>query len=116
MKEIGALLVHGGEIGTDGAEGIGAVFSAEAAGNFLLDLGHADRLLGQVIGERHIVIGHEAPDVVGMGAQTPQEIGCLTLPHAATFAQRRRARIDSIPFGQQVGIGRAEPGDARRRQ
>ena len=46
VKEINALLVQGGQIGSKSAKGIGTVFGSEAAGNFLLDLWHAHRLLG----------------------------------------------------------------------
>jgi len=56
MKEIGALFVQGGEVGTDGAEGVGTVLGSESAGDFLFDLGHANVLLGKVIGEGDVVI------------------------------------------------------------
>lgn len=68
MKEIGALLVERSEIGANGAEGVEAGLSAEAAGDFLFDLGHANRLLGDIVGERDLVIGHEAPNIIGMEA------------------------------------------------
>lgn len=56
MEEVDALLVQGGEVGTDGAEGIGAVHGSETAGIFLFDLGHANGLLSKVIGEGDLVV------------------------------------------------------------
>jgi len=38
VKEITALLVQGGQIGSDRAKGIGTVFGSETAGNLLLDI------------------------------------------------------------------------------
>jgi hypothetical protein len=60
MEEIGALLMHGGEVGTDGAEGVGVVFGSEAAGDFLFDLGHAHGLLGEIVGEGNVVVSGES--------------------------------------------------------
>ena len=55
MEEIVALLMHGGELRVDGAEGVGAVLGSETAGDFLFDLGHANSLLGEVVGERDVI-------------------------------------------------------------
>lgn len=53
MKQIGALLVERSEIGAkDGAkdgEVIETGLGAEAAGDFLLHLGHAHGLLGDIV-------------------------------------------------------------------
>lgn len=51
MKLIGALLVERSEIGANGAEGFAAGLSAEAAGDILFDLGHANRLFGDIAGK-----------------------------------------------------------------
>lgn len=48
------MVSAGRQITTDTAEGFGAVPGAEAARDFLLDLGHADGPLPGVIGERHV--------------------------------------------------------------
>ena len=48
MEEIRALLVHGRQIGANGAEGVEAPRGAEATGNFLFDLGANWKILGAV--------------------------------------------------------------------
>jgi len=39
VEEVGTLLVEGGEIGAQGAEGFEACLGTKAAGDFLFDLG-----------------------------------------------------------------------------
>ena len=95
MKEIGALFVESSEIGSNGAEGIETRLGTEAAGDLLFDLGHAHRLLGDVVGERDVVIGREAPDIVGMDAQAVDEIDRLALFGSAAFAGHRCTRVGS---------------------
>jgi hypothetical protein len=51
VEEVGALLVEGSEVGTNSAESLKASLDSEAAGDFLFDLGHADGLLGGIVGE-----------------------------------------------------------------
>jgi hypothetical protein len=51
MEEISALLAQGVEVRADDAEGLSAPEGAKAAGDLLLDLGHAHGLFGEVIGE-----------------------------------------------------------------
>ena len=83
-----------------------------AAGDFLFDLGHTHGLLGDIIGERNVVIIHEAPDIVGIGAQTVKEIEGFALPGFAAFAGRRRTRIDGLSLGENPSIGRSIVRDA----
>jgi len=85
LKEVGVLLVQGGEVGTDGAEGIGAVLGSESAGDFLFDLRHTDGLFGQVIGKGDTVVKSKAPDVIRIGAQSPDQVGGLALFGPARF-------------------------------
>lgn len=85
VEEIYALLVQGGEVGAKGAEGIGAVLGSEAAGDFLFDLGHANGLFGEVVGKGDMMIGGEAPDIVGVMAQAAQEVCCLALSCSPAF-------------------------------
>ncbi len=86
VEEIGALLAQGVEVRADGAEGLSARQGAKAAGDLLLDLGHAHGLLGEVVGERHPGVGHEAQHIVGVGAQSVEQIDGLALPRAAASA------------------------------
>ena len=116
MKEIGALLVEGGEIGADGTEGVEACLGAETAGDFLFDLGHANRLLGDIVGEGDVVIGHEAPNIIGMDAQAVDEIERLALAGSAASARRRSARVGGFAVGKNPGMSGAVVRDALRRQ
>lgn len=54
LEEVTALLAQGGEIGAVDAERVGALGGAEAAGDFLLEFGHADIAFGLVVVERHL--------------------------------------------------------------
>ena len=112
MEEIGALLAQGVEVRADGAEGLSASQGAKAAGDLLLDLGHAHGLLGEVVGERHSEIGHEAQYIIGVGAQPVEQIDGLALPRAATLARRRRAWIGGLARGDDLQVEGAEMGDA----
>lgn len=89
VEDISTLLVHGSEVGADGAERIGAVFCSEAAGDFLFDLGHTNGLFGEVVGEGDIVIGGESPDIVGVEAQAQEQVGGLALSRSAPVARFR---------------------------
>jgi hypothetical protein len=52
MEEISALLAQGVEVRADDAEGLSAREGAKAAGDLLLDLGHAHGLFGKLFGDR----------------------------------------------------------------
>ena len=116
MEEIGALLVHGGEVGADGAEGIGAVLGSEAAGDFLFDLGHANGLFGEVVGERDIVVGGESPDIVGVEAQAQEQVCCLALSRSTALAGFRDERIDGFTGNKDLVITSAKIRKPVRRQ
>ena len=87
MKEIMALLVHCCQIGADSAKGFGALLGSKAAGDFLFHLRHAHRLLGEVIRKGDAVLGSEAPDIIGRGAQAPEEVGRLALSRSSAFSR-----------------------------
>ena len=95
MEEISALLAQGVEVRADDAEGLSAPEGAKAAGDLLLDLGHAHGPFGEVVGERHPGVGHEAQHIVGVGAQPVEQIDGLALARAAALA--RRWRVDWRP-------------------
>jgi hypothetical protein len=43
------------------------------------------------------VVGHESPDIVGVGAQAVDEMGWRALLGFAALAGRRRARVVGVP-------------------
>jgi hypothetical protein len=100
LEEIGALLVQRGEIGTDDAEGLETSHRAKAARDFLFYLGHSHCLFGDVVGKRDVVIGGEAPNLVGMIAQAIDQVECLALSSASALAGRRCARIGCLASGK----------------
>ena len=89
-----------------GTEGIGAVFSSEAARDFLFDLGHTNGLFGDIVGEWDIVVGGEAPGIVGVVAQSEQEVRRLALSRSAALAGFRGERIDGFTVGEELFITR----------
>ncbi len=75
-QRIVALVGHGLEIAGDSAVSLGVTEGSEAAGDLLLDLGHADIALGAGVGERGIageaqhlgvVLGQRLVEVLGIG-------------------------------------------------
>jgi len=113
VEEIGLLLVHGGEIGADRTEGIGPLLGSEAARDSLFDLGHANGLLGEVVGERDVVVGREAPDVVGIDPQSPEEVCRFALSGSATFSGAWGERIERFAFREDSVIAKSVVGEAR---
>ena len=115
-KEVIALLVHSCQVRADRAKGIGAVLGSEAAGDFLFHLRHAHRLLGEVIGERDVVIGSEAPDILGIGAQAQEEVCRLALSRSTAFSRFLHPRTEGIAFVENYGISGTEICKALKRQ
>ena len=60
------------QIAADTTKDVGALLRAEAAGDFLLKLGHANVVFALIIGERHLGIGQE-PEGFGLVVQQPLE-------------------------------------------
>lgn len=71
--------MHGGAIGSDDAVVLRTSRCAKAARYLLLDLEYTHCLFGQVVGERHIGLGHETPDIVAVIAQSANQIGGFAL-------------------------------------
>lgn len=115
MIEVEFLLVERGEVGADGAEGGGAVESAEATGELLFDFAHTDRLFGDVIGERGIEVERKAEHIVLVQAQARQQIRCVALPCSAAPAGRRSRWIEHLACREDSGatqscdVGSDEP-------
>lgn len=106
IERIDTLFLKRCEVGANGTEGLETGQRAKASGDILLHLGHAHSLFGDIVGERHIVIGSKAQDIVGAEMQSIQEIVGLVLLGLAPLAGRRRARIGGVPLGQDFGIER----------
>ena len=93
-----SLLVHGIEIGANCAEIPRTVERAKAAGDFLLDLGHSDGPLAEIVGKWHAQIGHEAQHLCGMLAHAAQQIERLRLfDPAAAFVVSDGMRGEVLP-------------------
>lgn len=95
-----APCLQGGEIRVSDAEDIGPLAGAEAAGDFLFDLGHACGLFGEVVGERNAAICSKTPDIVRVGTQAAQEVRRLALPGTPAFARGRSlnaVELSSLP-------------------
>ena len=65
MKQVDALLAHGGEVGSCGCKYLRASERAEAATYFLLDLDHANVLFCLIIGKGYLGIKNK-PECVGL--------------------------------------------------
>ncbi len=59
-----ALFAAGREIAADSAKHVGALLRAEAAGDFLLDFGHADIVFTLIVRKGCPGLGHEAQSLV----------------------------------------------------
>ena len=77
VKQVRFLLVHSRQVRANRKERVRAVGSPKAARDLLLDLGHPQRLLGQVVGERHALVGQKRPICSGVCASIAQMCGAL---------------------------------------
>lgn len=71
---IDRLLAPGGEVGADGGKRLGAIFAAEAAGDFLLELTSADVAFGLAVVEGRAQVGDEAQDLIAVLAQAGDQV------------------------------------------
>ncbi len=72
VEDVPVLLAGCGRDGTENGKGLGFGHGAKRAGDFLLDLHHAEVLLGLIIRKRHVGIGEEVQDVVFAGLQAQE--------------------------------------------
>ena len=100
LKDVGPLLVHGGAIGANDAVSLRSLQRSKAARDFLLDLGHAYCLFCKIVGERHIGLGHETPNVVAVANQSANQVGGLALFGSAAFASRGREWVFCLRLRQ----------------
>ena len=74
MEDVAALFAQRGDVGANGAEGLGPGDGTETPGGFLLELGHADIAFGLVVVEGHPRVGEETQDIVGVLTQAQEKI------------------------------------------
>ena len=75
MEDIAALFAQRGEVGADGAEGLGTSDGTQTPGGLLLEFWHADIAFGQIVVKGHTPVGEKPQDIVGVFAQTQKKIG-----------------------------------------
>ncbi len=110
LEQIMPLLVHGIEIGADGAEILRADERAKAAGDFLLHLGHTDGALAQIVGKWHTQVCHETQHLGSMFVQTAQQIeGQGLLDPAAALIPPFRPGIAGLSLLQDRLVAHKNP-------
>ena len=86
--------MHRGQVRADREERVRTLLRAKAPRDLLAHLAHAQRLLGQVVGKGHARICHEAPNVIAVLAQPPEQVVCLALFVPALLAPGCAVRGD----------------------
>jgi len=116
MIEVEVLFVESGEVGANGAKGGGSLQSAEAAGDLLFDFAHADRLFGDIIGERRIGVESKSEHIVLIRTQARQQIRCIALPSSTASAGRRGRRVKRLSRCEDAPVLGAQSADPFLRQ
>lgn len=98
MEDIAALFAQRGEVGADGAEGLGPGDGTETPGGFLLEPGHTDIAFGRGVVDGHTQVGEETRDIVGVLTQTQEKIDCRELLGAATLFRLGSGAQCIVPF------------------
>src|SRR5437763_17171476 len=97
------LFAQGGHIATNTRKSLSSNQAAEAPGDFLLHLDHAQISLGQIIVKVHPQILQEGEDGFLLFAQTIEQIARITLFAATPFARgSRSSRVSLIPLIEQA--------------
>ncbi len=97
---MGPLLVHSSQVRAN----LRALQSAKVARDLLLHLGHASRLLGDVVREGHTGADGKAPDIVGILTQPCDQVGCFALLDAPALARGARAWVFALAQNLIVDI------------
>src|SRR5262249_23136961 len=99
------LLAEGRDVAADGAEAVDGGQGAEAAGDLLADLHHAEVTLSLVVVERDAAIGHEGEGLGLMGREAEGEVAGRAALGASLLATGRwRGRVQPQALSDQVGI------------
>src|SRR2546423_12304050 len=97
------LFAQGGQIATNARKSLSSTQAAEAAGDFLLHLDHAQISLGQMIVKIHPQILQEGEHGFLVFAQAIEQIARLTLLASSPLARRSRSpRVRLIPLIEQT--------------
>ena len=104
FEDIPSLLLGSGDDGAQYGEVVGVAPGAEAAGDFLSQLHHAQVALGLIVGEGHLRVGEEAQRLVSAPMQAQGEVVALApfrFPTLAGRAQRRQALMKGHRLDKQ---------------
>ena len=88
MVDIDGLLLQGREVGTDDGKGLGTRHDAEATGDLVLELRHADVTLREMVVEGDLEVGDEAQHLVAVGLEASDQIMSGGLFDAASLTAR----------------------------
>lgn len=75
--------MQGRGVGADDTADLRTLRCAKVAEDFWLYLGGLDGLFGQIIGQRHVGLSHQVPNIVAVTAQPAHQIGGLVLQCSA---------------------------------
>jgi hypothetical protein len=118
VEEVVAVVVGGLEVGAHGGEAGCALFGLEGPGDLVVDLDHAQRALGVVVGEWHpgVPVVEETQDLGFAGAEAGGEVErfalCVVLAATVTASGRPAGgeeREGDVEGGAVVGPD--PPGD-----
>lgn len=90
IEQVKPLFSKSGEIAANTAKGSGSLFTAEGAGDFLLDLDHPQIPFGQIVVKGGMQIQQESQHLRFAGEQAIQKIALSTLFGSSAFAWRRQ--------------------------
>ena len=97
------LFAQRGHIAANARKGLSTSHTAEAAGDFLLDLDHAKISLGQILVKIHPQILEEVEDGFLLFAQAIEQIASVTLFASPPFSRGSRGpRVSLIPLIEQT--------------
>ncbi len=119
LEDVPSLFSGRCDDGAEGGEVLSGVESAEGAGDFHLHLHHAQRLLGQVVGEGDVEVDEEAQGLVLEVMQPAQQVLSRPSLGLARWGLRkaRQLAVEREPFAQDVpeaGVEALEKGWVER--
>jgi len=103
LEDVLVILGQGRDIGADTGKGSCSFECAETAGNFLLDLAHAQILLGEIVRKWDAEVVEEGENAISMEFKPVEKILSLGLlwTSAPFFLGRRKWRVSCAPLGNE---------------